>query len=137
MDSNFKNNIKGLKYAKFGGHLLKILLVLITINLIFTEDINNQLFKWFKIIYFISIIIILQFPFQKLEDNAFKIFFVILCILSIGFVFLMVVDVMFAYIAAAEIGERLGVPGFQGSLIFLTLLQIPTILFSRNPDLLD
>ena len=137
MDSNFKNNIKGLKYSKFGGHLLKILLVLIIINLIFTEDINNQLFKWFKIIYFISIIIILQFPFQKLEDNAFKIFFVILCILSIGFVFLMVVDVMFAYIAAAEIGERLGVPGFQGSLIFLTLLQIPTILFSRNPDLLD
>ena len=57
--------------------------------------------------------------------------------LSIGFVFLMIVVVMFSYIASAERGERLGVPGFEGTLIFLCLLQAPTILFRKNPDLLD
>ena len=30
----------------------------------------------------------------------------------------MVAVVIFAYMAAAERGERLGVPGFEGSLIF-------------------
>ena len=49
----------------------------------------------------------------------------------------MVVVVMFAYIESAERGERLGVPGFQGTLIFLALMQIPSILFRKNPDLLD
>ena len=56
---------------------------------------------------------------------------------KIGFVFLMIVVVMFSYIAAAERGERLGVPGFEGTLIFLCLLQAPTILFRIHPDLLD
>ena len=34
-------------------------------------------------------------------------------------------------------GERLGVPGFEGTLIFLALLQVPVVLFQRKPDMLD
>jgi len=49
----------------------------------------------------------------------------------------MVVSVMFNYMAAADQGERLGVPGFEGTLIFLSLLQVPAVLFQRKPDLID
>ena len=44
---------------------------------------------------------------------------------------------MYQYIELAEMGERLGVPGLEGSLVFLSLLQPPTLLFERNPDFLD
>ena len=49
----------------------------------------------------------------------------------------MIISVMFDYMASAERGERLGVPGLEGTLIFLSLLQPPVILFRQNPDLLD
>ena len=44
---------------------------------------------------------------------------------------------LFNYMAAADQGERLGVPGFEGTLIFLALLQVPAVLFQRKPDLID
>ena len=49
----------------------------------------------------------------------------------------MVAVVIFDYIAAADRGERLGVPGLEGTLIFLALLQVPVVLFQHKPDLLD
>ena len=49
----------------------------------------------------------------------------------------MVVVVIFAYMASDARGERLGVPGFEGTLIFLALLQVPIVLFQRKPDMLD
>jgi hypothetical protein len=49
----------------------------------------------------------------------------------------MIAVVMFAYMAAADQGERLGVPGFEGTLIFLSLMQVPVVLFQRKPELLD
>jgi hypothetical protein len=49
----------------------------------------------------------------------------------------MIASVMFGYMAAAERGERLGVPGFEGTLIFFALMQVPTVLFQRRPDLID
>jgi hypothetical protein len=49
----------------------------------------------------------------------------------------MIASVMFGYMAAADQGERLGVPGFEGTLIFVALMQVPAILFQRRPDLLD
>ena len=57
--------------------------------------------------------------------------------LSALFVFVMVVVVIFAYMASDARGERLGVPGFEGTLIFLALLQVPVVLFQRKPDMLD
>lgn len=137
MDPNHKNRLIGLKFAKWGGYLLQILLLLLILGLVFGETQEPLLFKWIKGLYFAALVAILLLPFDRLKNKTFKLFFPLLCLLSVGFVFLMVVEVMFAYMAAAEIGERLGVPGFEGMLIFLTLLQIPTILFRRNPDLLD
>ena len=49
----------------------------------------------------------------------------------------MIISVIFNYIEVAARGERLGVPGFEGTLIFLALLQVPAVLFQYRPDLLD
>ena len=92
---------------------------------------------YLKIFYYSLLALWVQLPYPKLSASAWRVCYGALVILSIGFVFLMIVVVMFSYIASAERGERLGVPGFEGTLIFLCLLQAPTILFRKNPDLLD
>jgi len=35
-----------------------------------------------------------------------------------------------------ETGRKPGLPAFNGTLIFLALMQAPTVLFLRRPDLL-
>ena len=74
-----------------------------------------------------------RFPVSK----TWKFLFGLLCLNCAAFVFTMIVSVMFDYMAAAEREERLGVPGFEGTLIFLTLMQPPAVLFQRRPDMLD
>lgn len=63
--------------------------------------------------------------------------FTALGVLAAGFVFVMIVTVMFDYMAAAERDERLGVPGFEGTLVFFSLMQVPIMLFLRKPELLE
>lgn len=87
--------------------------------------------------YFIVFGLVVQLPYQKLSARAWKVSFAVLCLLSAGFVFVMVVSVMFSYMEYAERGERLGVPGLEGTLVFISLLQPPLVLFQRKPDLLD
>ena len=95
-------------------------------------------FETLKAAYFIAYGLLLTVPARHITAaRAWKVFYGLLVVLSAGFVFLLVASVMFDYMAAAEEGERLGVPGFEGTLIFLALLQVPTALFERRPDLLD
>jgi hypothetical protein len=97
----------------------------------------DGIFDGIKVSYFIFYGIILNLPFQSMSEARWKWMYGLLLICSIAFVFLMVVSVMFNYMAAADQGERLGVPGFEGTLIFLSLLQVPAVLFQRKPDLID
>lgn len=94
-------------------------------------------FAVFKSIYFIFYGSLLNLPFARITQRQWKWVYGLLVISSIAFVFLMVVSVIFDYMAADARGERLGVPGFEGTLIFFALLQVPTALFQRRPDLLD
>ncbi len=87
--------------------------------------------------YFLVYGILLSLPFQRMRDSSWKLGFGAVTVASIGFVFLMIVSVMFAYMEMAEQGERLGVPGLEGSLIFIALMQVPVVLFQRKPDLID
>jgi hypothetical protein len=79
---------------------------------------------------------LLLFPYHLLHNNSRLWFTAFLAFVAatVLFVFLTVAAVIFAYIAATEAGEKLGVPGFQGTLIFVFLLQIPVLLFHRRPD---
>lgn len=82
--------------------------------------------------------IMLMLPYDRFPAaKTWKILFGILCASCVALVFTMIISVMFDYMAAAEREERLGVPGFEGTLIFLTLMQPPAVLFQRRPDMLD
>ena len=94
-------------------------------------------FDAFKAGYFVAYGLALVVPYARLEAKQWKLGFTSLAVLSALFVFLMVVHVMFAYMAAADRGEKLGVPGLEGTLIFVGLMQVPVVLFQRKPDLLD
>ena len=128
---------RGLTYARWGGYLFSFLLLTLAVNEFRSITADSPAFTYFKLFYYGLLALWMQLPYQKLSGRAWRIGYGALVLLSIGFVFLMIVVVMFSYIAAAERGERLGVPGFEGTLIFLCLLQAPTILFRKYPDLLD
>ena len=131
-----QNTAAGLRYGRIAGQVLGIILLIWGISKLFSATSGNP-FDWVQAIYFIIFGLIVQLPYQKLGDQAWKAAFAVLCLLSAGFVFVMVVSVMFAYMEYAERGEKLGVPGLEGTLVFLSLLQPPVILFQRKPDLLD
>ncbi|MEC7487004.1 MAG: hypothetical protein VYE55_01740 [Verrucomicrobiota bacterium] len=127
---------KSLCYARLAGRILGLGLILWSIFLFFLNA-NLAGFGSFKATYCLLFGIILQIPFRILRTKMWKVSFVALTVLAAGFVFVMIISVMFDYMASAERGERLGVPGLEGTLIFLSLLQPPIVLFRQNPDLLD
>ncbi|HAY99847.1 MAG TPA: hypothetical protein DCY38_03550 [Opitutae bacterium] len=125
---------RGLRYARRAGYVLTALLLALGI----TALVKGQgTFETFKGIYFVAYGIVISLPFARMSDKVWRRCYGLLVGLSALFVFVMVAVVMFAYMAADARGERLGVPGFEGTLIFLALLQVPVVLFQRKPDLLD
>ena len=125
----------GVRYARLAGRLLGLLLICMGI-LSLTGNAEDS-FAFFKAIYLIAYGSLLNLPFKRITEQPWKWSFGLLVVSSIAFVFLMVVSVIFDYMATDARGERLGVPGFEGTLIFFALLQVPAVLFQRNPDLLD
>ena len=125
----------GVRYARLAGSLLGILLIFSGIFSVF--DGLTGFFEFFKASYFILYGGLLNLPFARIRPAQWKWTYGLLVVSSIAFVFVMVIAVIFNYMEADARGERLGVPGFEGTLIFFALLQIPAVLFQRRPDLLD
>lgn len=128
-------SILSLNVARGAGHLLGIALIGLAIYSWTQEGLGG--FDSFKSAYFLAYGSLLNLPYQKIPSDYWKWIYGLLVVTSAAFVFVMIASVMFAYMAAAEEGERLGVPGFEGMLIFFALLQVPVVLFQRRPDLLD
>jgi hypothetical protein len=128
------STILGLRYGRIAGHVLTLLLLTLGLSALIK---GSGIFEAFKGVYFITYSIVISLPFTRLSDKSWSWGFGLLVGLSALFVFLMVVVVIFAYMASDARGERLGVPGFEGTLIFLALLQVPVVLFQRKPDMLD
>ena len=124
----------GLRCGRIAGHVLAILLLILGLKAMFK---GAGGFETFKGVYFIAYGIVISLPFARLSDKSWRWGFGLLVGLSALFVFVMVVVVIFAYMASDARGERLGVPGFEGTLIFLALLQVPVVLFQRKPNMLD
>ncbi|WP_269524033.1 hypothetical protein [Coraliomargarita parva] len=130
-----QNSGKGLRYARWAGKALGYILILSgSYSLGKTGTVG---FECFKGLYFIFYGLLLHLPYTHLPERIWKIAFAALAIISAIFVFVMIISVMFSYMAAAERGERLGVPGLEGTLIFLALLQVPVVLFQHKPELID
>jgi hypothetical protein len=125
----------GVRYARWAGHALGFILICTAIVSVIRG--LDGAFSSIKASYFFLYGIVLNLPFIRISDARWKLVYGLLVFSSIAFVFVMVVSVMFSYMAAADRGDRLGVPGLEGSLIFLSLMQIPAVLFQRRPDLID
>lgn len=125
----------GVRYARWAGHALG--LILICTAVVATIRGLEGFFESFRAGYFIIFGCLLNLSFTEISDKHWKWAYGLLVICSAAFVFIMVVSVMFNYMEAADRGERLGVPGLEGTLIFLALMQVPTVLFQRKPDLID
>jgi hypothetical protein len=125
----------GVRYARWAGHALGFILICTAIVSVIRG--LDGAFSSIKASYFFLYGIVLNLPFIRISDARWKLVYGLLIFSSIAFVFVMVVSVMFSYMAAADRGDRLGVPGLEGSLIFLSLMQIPAVLFQRRPDLID
>ncbi|MFP4069984.1 MAG: hypothetical protein ACLFVC_07370 [Opitutales bacterium] len=125
----------GLRYARWAGCALGAVLLISAVATLTTGNIET--FPLIRSLYSLLYGAVLVLPFSRFEDPTWKWTYGLLVALSAGFVFLMIASVMFDYMAAAERGERLGVPGFEGLLLFIALLQVPVLLFQRKPDLLD
>jgi hypothetical protein len=54
--------------------------------------------------------------------------------LSFLFVFLLIGNIMVDAVQAGAAGKKLGVPGLEGTLLFLCLSQLPAMLFERHPE---
>jgi len=126
---------EGVRYARWAGNALGSVLILIGLVALI-EGVSDG-FNIFKSCYFIFFGIVLNIPYRSISDKSWKWAYAVLIACSAAFVFVMVVSVMFNYMEAAERGERLGVPGLEGTLIFIALLQVPAVLFQRKPNLLD
>ena len=126
---------QGLRYARWTGRILGLVLLIWGVLSLTGE--SPQLFDTVKAVYFLIFGTVVNLPFQRLPKSPWKWAFILLSLLSAGFVFLMVVSVMFDYMALAEQGQKLGVPGLEGTLLFLALMQPPVVLFRRKPDLFD
>lgn len=128
--------LRSIRFARRGGKVFGLVLILGGL-LFFLRGAGESSFGSFRAIYSIFYGGLLCLPFARFPAGSWKISFIAVCLFSAAHVFVLVVAVMYQYIELAEMGERLGVPGLEGSLVFLSLLQPPTLLFERHPDFLD
>ncbi|TVP79655.1 MAG: hypothetical protein EA353_05655 [Puniceicoccaceae bacterium] len=128
------STVRGLRYARMAGVAMAVLLLVLGVASLWK---GSGTFDLFKGSYFVVYGLVLALPFGRLSERGWRWAYGVLVGLSGLFVFVIIAVVMFAYMAAADQGERLGVPGFEGSLVFFSLLQVPVVLFQRKPDLLD
>ena len=126
----------GVRYARLAGRLLGLILLCMGVGSLVINH-SSSFFAFLKAAYFILYGSLLNMPFTRISQSQWKWVYGLLVVSSIAFVFLMIVSVIFDYMAADARGERLGVPGFEGTLIFFALLQVPAVFFQRKPDLLD
>lgn len=93
---------------------------------------------WLTLVYMITYSIWMVFPWVKVKSsNIWKTGMIGYLILSFFYVFLMIGNIMVDASAAGAAGHRLGVPGFEGALMFFCLAQIPGILFERHPEMMN
>ena len=86
----------GLRYGRIAGHVLALLLLILGLSALFKAA---GVFETFKGFYFIAYAIVLSLPFARLSDKSWCWGFGLLVGLSALFVFVMVVVVIFAYMA--------------------------------------
>lgn len=80
--------------------------------------------------------VVLALPWRRLTAAVFRWAFAVLVVGTLAFAFGQIAEAMFGIHALAAVGRKPGLPAFQGTLVFLALMQVPAVLFARHPELL-
>lgn len=129
---------RGLRYARaagYGGALA--LLIWTPLNLIRWQGAGPAALLTWESVFFPVYALLILAPGARLPQRLWRWYFPALLVGSAAFVFTMVIDLMFLALLAGETGGKIPPPAFQSGLLFSCLLQVPTILFQRRPELLD
>lgn len=151
-----ENTRKGLRYSRAVGVAVGLFLIAWTpFNAMRWQGQAPAGLLELEAVYFVIFGAMLALPWSKVAaTKAWRSLFILLCVLTIGFGFLMVVDLMFQYILASgqlegvnkpsvynlESGKgphKVAPPAFQSMIIFASFIQAPTIFFIRNPRALS
>ncbi len=128
----------GLRYARWAGMLLGLFLIGYGPYLYQQAGSAAGLAHLLRALFYMAYGILLLLPLNRIpSDRAWTAVFAGFVMMTVALVFVLIVSVIFDYMAAAERDERLGVPGKEGTIIFFGLMQIPVHLFLRKPDLID
>ncbi|MEM0966139.1 MAG: hypothetical protein AAGJ81_08340 [Verrucomicrobiota bacterium] len=98
---------------------------------------------WFfvsRAVFEILLGILLLLPFGRwgeTDPGLWRRMFFVLIFFSVIFVFARIIGVLFSARVIEAGGGELGLPAWDGTLIFLVLAQLPILLFLRFPDQLD
>jgi len=130
--------ISGVALARGAGRVFAVVLLILALVAWWRPWTEPAVFFKLRSVYEALFALLVLMPFTRITSlRVWKWCVLGLLVATVGFVFLSVIGVIFEYMAAAEDGERLGVPGWRGTLIFVFLLQLPAVYFERHPDALD
>lgn len=129
---------KGVRWARASAWLAVALVAVYVLRPVFAGAEAVGLPLAMKSFFLLAYAAVIALPWGRIRaPELWRPLFTLLCVLSFVFVFVLVISTLFAAQAAEAAGEKLGVPGFEGSLIFLCLLQVPAVLFERHPEWLE
>lgn len=80
--------------------------------------------------------LLLLVPEHKFSAPNWKRFLIVFSLFTLVFVFIQVFDTLFQNYLAHQVHSKAFPPILQSILVFFTLLQMPTILFRKKPNLL-
>lgn len=132
---SYEPRLRLLRAVRLLGLLIGILIVMDVVS----QRLNPSQPEWFFLLranFDVVMAICLLCPFTRLlqlGNHYWWTAFILLCAMAVGFAFLRVIGVLFDSMAAYEAGEKLGVPGWSGTLIFAVFSQLPTVFFQRFP----
>ncbi len=130
--------LAGLRYARAAGVAVGLFLIAWSpFNVLRWQDGGQEALLNFQFLFFIAYGVLLALPWSRIHtERTFRLAFGILIVFSAAFAFVMVIDLMFQAVLASNTESKPAPPAFQGMLLFGALLQLPTVLFSRRPQLL-
>ncbi len=128
----------GVRYARRAGLVLGLLLLGFAARELLRELGPTVQTRWINAAFITAFAFLQLVPWSRLRDErVWKRCYIAFCALTALFVFAMVIKVIFEYKDYYAVNRKMTIPGFQGLLIFLALMQPPAVLFERKPDLLD
>lgn len=126
-----------VRAARRAGQGLGCFLALFGFARLFLVEMDPGTWSWLRAGFYTVFGIALTLPWNRFGTNAWRRGMFLLAVATVAFAFSLVIDSLFDMIAMAETGRKPGLPAFQGTLIFLALMQVPAILFERRPELLE